>query len=56
MSIHLGRIETNRRDATDAARPSRSQTSLNAETQRNAEKGGEQEPSATLRESLRLCV
>ena len=44
-----------RRDTTRQSR-SRSQTGLNAETQRNAEKRREQEPSATLCESLRLCV
>src|ERR1035437_6357966 len=42
----------------NAARPSRnqSQTSLNAETQRNAEKRRDKEISAALCESLRLCV
>ena len=42
----------------DAARPSRnqSQTSLNAETQRNAEKRREKELSANLCDSLRISV
>ena len=44
--------------AEHTAQPSRNQgqTSLNAETQRNAEKRREKELSANLCESLRLCV